>query len=363
MTIDFNVLKNLVDVNSWTQNKEGVDRNGLMMMDLFETLGLSAQRFTRSTVGDHWLFSSEYDAGKSRVLLLGHLDTVFSPNTFEGFSEDSEWVYGPGVCDMKGGNFVAWSALCNVNHECKGIKNIDVLLVSDEETGSDDSKTLTTELAKNYDLCLDFEAAGKNHEVVIGRKGVATFTMKLTGKAAHAGNHYQDGINANVAAAKLLLALTDLTDLSLGTTVNVGQIKGGIGANTISPNSELKVEVRFTQKSERDRVFAEINAFSEFPWVPNIEIELSGGLQRDVMMPTPEQAELLAHFERVLGYPLLTEMRGGVSDANTVAAVGVPTLDGFGPFGDGDHTVKERANKASFQKRINEVTKILLSYQ
>ena len=249
---------------------------------------------------------------------------------------------------------------CDRLHQTFGaIHNIDMLLVSDEETGSDDSKFLTMELASQYDACLVFEAAGENNEVVIARKGVATIYLDFSGKAAHAGNKYSEGRNANLAAAKMLIALTELTDLEAGTTVNVGKISGGIGANTISPKATLAVEFRFTCASERDRILSTIDDLVANPSVEGVTVTMSGGLQRDVMESTEKQQALLSEIEGVLGYPLPTEKRGGVSDANTASSSGVPTLDGFGPFGDGDHTVHERASKASFKQRIDEVTKIL----
>jgi glutamate carboxypeptidase len=93
--------------------------------------------------------------------------------------------------------------------------------------------------------------------------------------------------------------------------------------------------------------------------VLGVNATLSGGIQRDVMQPTLAQADFIDQITAVLGYPLKTEQRGGVSDANIIAATGVPTLDGFGPYGDGDHTIHERASKSSFKRRINEVSKIL----
>lgn len=363
MSIDFSYLKQLVEINSWTKNKIGVDRNGQLMKTWYQSLDFKTTIFQRDGVGDHLLFESQHIEGKPRLLLLGHLDTVFPPGSFERFCEDEDWIYGPGVCDMKGGNFVALKALQQIYKTYGKIQNIDVLLVSDEETGSDDSKFVTTELASRYNACLDFEAAGCDHEVVIARKGVATLTIELTGVAAHAGNHYIDGKNANVAAAKLLLALTDLTDLSVGTTVNVGKLEGGIGANTISPHATLQVEARFTQPEERDRALEQIHYLAHEQWVEGVTVKVSGGLQRDVMASNEAQLQLVADISQLLGYPLKTEHRGGVSDANVMAAAGVPTLDGFGPFGDGDHTVNERARKSSFVRRIEEVRLILQSYQ
>lgn len=362
LTIDFAELAQIININSHTKNKAGVDASHALFNQWMQTLGYEVHTHERENIGDHVHFVSPKKEGK-KILLLGHQDTVFPPGTFDEFREDDEWIYGPGVCDMKGGNYVALCALRHVKEQLGAIHNIDMLMVSDEETGSDDSKFLTQKVGADYDYCLVFEAAGVDHEVVTARKGVATFFIDLGGKAAHAGNHYTDGINANLAAAHLTVALTQLTDLDSGTTVNVGKIEGGRSANTISPHASLVVEARFTQATERERI---LTAFEQDNLTPlcnlaGIRLSVSGGLQRDVMLPSPEQTELLAHIENVLGAPLKTEQRGGVSDANTISAVGVATLDGFGPFGDGDHTVLERASKASFGRRIHEVGQILLS--
>lgn len=356
--MDFKELASIIELNSHTGNKSGVDENGLIFVHWMESLGYQTERYRREIIGDHLRFVSPKRDGR-KILLLGHLDTVFPAGSFEQFREDDEWIYGPGVCDMKGGNWVALNALRNVHRQRGAIHNIDMLLVSDEETGSDDSKMLTAKLAKEYDSCLVFEAAGENSEVVISRKGVATLFFDFVGKAAHAGNKYSEGCNANLVAAKMLIAMTEMTNLELGTTVNVGKMSGGIGANTVSPHANLVVEFRFTQGNERDRILTAIDHLLENLVMPGVTVTVSGGVQRDVMECSEAQQELLKEIEQLLGYALPTEKRGGVSDANVAASVGVPTLDGFGPFGDGDHTIHERASKASFEQRINEVTRIL----
>lgn len=355
---DFTELKSIIEVNSYTGNKSGVDKINDMYNVWMQELGFEITVHKREDIGDHVHYTSEKTDG-FKLLLLGHQDTVFPPDTFEKFREDDEWIYGPGVCDMKGGNYIAVKALRNIKEKYGKIQNIDVLMVSDEETGSDDSKALTKELVVNYDACLVFEAAGKDHDVVIARKGIATWHIKLEGKAAHAGNHYTDGCNANLAAAQMLIDLTKLTDIEKGTTVNVGKIKGGIGANTISPEATLIVEARFTQSEERDRVLPAFEKIASKSTVEGVKTSFTGGLQRDVWQPFEKQAQLVAQIEEILGDKLVLEKRGGVSDANVVGSMGVPTLDGWGPYGHGDHTIHECALKSSFIRREDEVTKIL----
>ncbi len=354
---NYDELKSIIEINSWTKNKEGVDKNGEIFSKWMEALGYTTQRHPRVEIGDHLHFKAPHSTGK-RLLLLGHLDTVFPPGSFESFSEDREWIYGPGVCDMKGGNYVALSALRNIYEKYGKIHNIDMLLVSDEETGSDDSKVLSAEIAKAYDYCMVFEAAGKHDEVVTGRKGVGTFFIDIEGKAAHAGNHYSDGADANLEAAQKLIALAALTDLEKQTTVNVGKMHGGIGANTISPKAHLTFELRYTTTEERDRVLEAIDEIVAHNYVEGTTSTLSGGIQRDVMQPSPEQALFVEHINRLCNITLPTEKRGGVSDANIVSSQGIATLDGWGPYGDGDHTIHERASKKSFEERIALVSEI-----
>ena len=355
-------LQTLCAINSYTQNKSGVDKVAKQMQTWLEPLGFETKIFARETIGDHYLFESKKVPGE-RILLLGHNDTVFPLGVFESFDEDKFWVYGPGVCDMKGGNIVALEALKELYKKNKEISNIDFFLVSDEESGSDDSKALTLELAKKYDYCFVFEAAGENLEVVTGRKGVGTYTITITGKAAHAGVRYAEGINANLEASYKLQELTKLTNLTLATTVNVGKISGGIGANTISPKCDLLLEIRYTSEQERDRLLAALEKITNTSYVEGTRAILSGLIQRDVMEPNEAQKQFIQKLEKISGHKLPTEQRGGVSDANHVASCGVVTLDGFGPFGDGDHTTSERALKSSFVDRIDLMRKIFEFHQ
>lgn len=345
-------LKTVVQINSYTKNKTGVDEVGKCFDKWLQDLGFKTEIFERELIGSHRYYTSKHKKNSKRLLLLGHLDTVFPPNKFDDYSEDDTWVYGPGVCDMKGGNIVALAALRELYEKNIEINNIDMLLVSDEESGSDDSKHLTAKLAENYDYCFVYEAAGEKLEVVTGRKGVGTFFLNIEGKAAHAGNHYAKGHDANLEASYKLQELVKLTDLSKGTTVNVGTIEGGIGANTISPHANLVFELRYQNIQERDRVLSSVDKIVNKSYVSGTISHLRGGIQRDVMQTSENSLKLVKTIERITGVHLKSEERGGVSDANVVSSVGVITLDGFGPYGDGDHTVNERASKDSFESRI-----------
>ena len=356
-------LKKIVNINSYTQNKAGVDKVGKIMSTWLEELGFETQLHPRELLGDHRLHVTPKEENLPNILLLGHNDTVFPAGYFESFSEDDEYIYGPGVCDMKGGNVVALEALRNLYKQNNKITNIDFLLVSDEETGSDDSSVLTSSIAQNYDYCFVFEAAGPNLEIVTGRKGVGRYEIKIEGKAAHAGTSYLKGINANLEGAYKHVEYAKLIDFSQGTIVNVGKFEGGIGLNTVSPHCEMMMEFRFTSEKEKNRIITEVEKITNHSYVEGTKSVANCVIQRNVMEENEKQYELIKMIENLTNEKLNTEKRGGVSDANVVASKGTTTLDGFGPFGDGDHTKKERALKSSFTQRINMMTKVLSHFQ
>lgn len=356
-------LEKIVNINSYTQNKSGVDKVSNIMSSWLEEIGFTSNVYKREIVGDHILFTTNKKQNLKNILLLGHNDTVFPEGFFEGYSEDEQYIYGPGVCDMKGGNIVALESLRNIYKKNGQIYNIDFMLVSDEETGSDDSSLVTSKIAKDYDYCFVFEAAGQNLELVTARKGVGRYVINIEGKAAHAGTSYEKGINANLEAAYKLQEYSKLIDFDKGTIVNVGKIEGGMGINTVSPHCEMQMEFRFDTVQEKQRVIKEVERITKQSYVQGAKSKADCVIQRDVMEENSQQLEFIKLVEKLINEPIKVEKRGGVSDANIVAGQGVTTLDGFGPFGDGDHTKKERALKSSFTQRVDMMTKILDYFQ
>jgi len=356
--LDF--LTALVEVNSYTGNRDGVNRVGDTVRDVMVNLGFNETRFPRETIGDHRLFTRP-GPGK-RVLFSCHLDTVFPPDLgFDRCTVGDEVTTGPGVVDMKGGITVLLQTLIMLDRlRLRPPSVYSVMFSADEETGSEDARNLVEALAAAKDYGLVFECGGANGEVVSARKGVGTFRVDVEGRAAHAGNDYAQGVNANLEAAHKLVELQGLTDLGRGTTVNVGQMGGGIGANTISPNAFLVVDFRYAAPEEADRVVARLGEITAHAHVPGTVSRLSGRVQRPVMVETDATRAFVELVREVSGGAIAAEHRGGVGDANFIAAAGVPTLDGFGPVGGKDHTVEEFMLTRSLFDRIDLLGRVLL---
>jgi len=276
--MDFKELEKLINLDACTTDKASVDRNGEVYAKWLQALGFEVERYQREVIGDHLMFRSQRRPGP-RLLLLGHIDTCYSAPYSPRFTEDDQWIYGPGVCDMKGGNYVAVCALRNLQQQRGAIANIDFLLVSDAEGGSGDSHSLTAVLAREYDSCLVFGTAGSRHEVVTGRQGVAAYVIRLTGRSLQAGSLYTQHCNASQAAGWMASSLIALTDRDRGSFVSVARVGADEEEKSkASPTVELLLEVRYSSIPERERLLLDLSEVLDSSTLKLVDIEISGGI-------------------------------------------------------------------------------------
>ncbi len=293
----------------------------------------------RDGFGDH-LLARTPGVGKP-VLVAGHMDTVWDVGTLQTmpFRVDGEKAHGPGIYDMKAGSFMAFHAVRSILRQKVTTKRpITLLLTSDEEVGSPTSRALIEEEARKSCCVLITEPASPDGAVVTARKGVGRFEVKITGRAAHAGGNFQDGHSAIVELAHQILAINAMVDLKEGITTNVGPIQGGTRPNVIAQNAACEVDLRVMTAADGARL--EKMLLGLRPVNPDCTISVSGGMNRP---PFAEDVNVLALYERYsaiaheLGFEVAKQHRGGGSDGNFTAALGIPTLDGLGCPGAGAH--------------------------
>jgi len=283
--------------------------------------------------------------GGPRVLLLGHTDTVYPPGTLRTmpWREDRGRLSGPGVFDMKAGIVQALFALKALLARAPLPCAVTVLLVPDEEIGSPASRTLTERLALKSSAVLVLEpAAGATGACKTARKGVARYTVRVHGRASHAGLDFERGASAIVEAAHQVLAIGGLCRVAQGLTLNPGVIAGGTRPNVVAESAEIVVDVRFLTASQGARVDAGIRKLR--PHDPRCTLEILGGVERAPFVRSTATAKLYrmaAEAAERLGFELAETSVGGGSDGNLTAALGVPTLDGLGAVGDGAHASTE----------------------
>jgi len=281
------------------------------------------------------------------VLVSGHLDTVWDHGTLAAsmpWKVEGERAYGPGIYDMKAGSFLAFHALREILRQ--GIETrspVTLLLTPDEEVGSPTSRDIIEREAAGCSAVLIPEPAGNpGGACVTARKGVGRFEARIEGVSAHAGGNWSEGRSAVVALAELIRKVHAMTDLAAGTTTNVAPVWGGTRSNVIPPEAGCRIDLRVADAAAAERMEREILALAGS--ADGITIAVTGGMNRPSFAENPdilnlyERARALA---REAGYELPKQHRGGGSDGNFTAAMGIPTLDGLGCTGAGAHAPNE----------------------
>ncbi len=384
------LLKEIVEINSGSRNSPGIDSVGKILSARLIKLGFKEEFIpvkseTADVAGEKKIQTSGphrilKKAGKGKkVLLMGHLDTVFEPESgflkFIRFVEaPGDSAIGPGTGDMKGGLVVIIFALEALD-KAGFLKNKDVTVFfnGDEETGSKTSKDEIFAEAKRADYCLNFEE-GRDLPyggIVVARKGTASATITCRGRAAHAGNQHYLGINAAVELSQKLLELSKLSDYKRGITASPGVIDLGPFAksNRVPDFARAEVDFRYLDPADTSYLRAKVEeicrqVYLRNPWTKEeAKTELDFEFNFPPMRPDDARyrwaGEVLA-LARLLEVPAGVKGSAGGADASIAALAGCMTLDALGPIGGASHTTDEWVHLTSLPDRAK-LTAVILS--
>jgi glutamate carboxypeptidase len=344
-------IRELVEIESPSDSKAAVDRMSDAVTEKFAALGGEIKIHLVKDFGNHLQVDFPGDSTSKPVLLLGHYDTVYPLGTLATMPcrITRDKLTGPGVLDMKSGIALMLHALAALQdwhiEGWRGVlpRPVTVLLVSDEEVGSDSSRAITESLAKKSAAVLVLEPSyGFQGAVKTARKGVGDYFLKVTGKASHAGLDFQRGANAIVELARQIEKISGFTDLQKGLTVNIGIVAGGTRTNVVPSDASARIDVRIARIKDAAGVDKKMRALR--PFNRKCKIEVTGGINRPPMERTAGVAALFKQAKAIageLGWKLGEAAVGGGSDGNFTAALGIPTLDGLGGVGDGAHASHE----------------------
>ena len=358
----------LVDVNSFTDNPTGGRKVGSMLRDLFTLGGVEASVRESERYADHLIFRTQPKApNKNAIALVGHLDTVFPPGTFEGYRRDGELARGPGVLDMKGGLVIIAFALKAIAATVglDRLPPLRIVIVADEEVGSPEGQAIITAAIAGSAACLVFEAGRKEDLIITRRKGTGGMAAVAHGKAAHAGANHKDGHNAIWALARFVDRVQSLTDYDRGITLNVGKVTGGQGKNTVPDLAEAAIDLRFTSNADGQKLVLDVHRAAALAAesVAGTRIELQGGVARAPLERTDRSAALMAEYAACARASGLgggeAALIGGGSDASTSSAIGIPSIDGLGPRGSGFHTKDELIEVATLVPKAQALARFL----
>lgn len=360
------LLKRLVTIESPSTEKEAVDRLVQMIGGELALLGAELQVIKQAQFGDQLVARWNSTLDQAGILLLCHMDTVFASGTLAQMPllEKDGRLFGPGVYDMKAGIAIALTAIRVLRQEKQfPMRPVTLLLTSDEEVGSDVSQAFIETLARQAELVLCLEPALPDGSLKTARKGTGEMEIITYGKAAHAGGDHDKGRNAIEELAHHILAAQRLTDYAKGTTVNVGKIRGGTRTNVVPDEAHAWVDFRVMLPEETQRLADWAAAIQ--PVIPGTRLEVKFSVNRP---PMPRDATMVATFLRAqqiahrLGLQVGEGSTGGASDANFVAPLGVPVLDGLGAIGDGAHSEREYVEINSLPERAALLAGLLVGW-
>ncbi len=349
-------IRELVEIESPSDDKAAVDRLSEVVAQKFAALGGSVRIHRANDFGNHLQVDFAGGSSGKPVLLLGHYDTVYSMGTLGKMPcrVEGDKLTGPGVLDMKSGIALMLGAIAALRDEHGKLpRPATVLLVSDEEVGSDSSRAITESLAKKAAAVLVLEPSyGFEGAVKTARKGVGEYAIKVIGRSSHAGLDFEKGVNAISELARQIEKVSQFTDLKKGLTVNVGIVSGGSRTNVVPAEAVAQVDVRIARMKDAAGIDKKMRGLR--PFNRQCRLEISGGINRPPMERTAGVAALYAKAVGIaggLGWKLSEASVGGGSDGNFTAGMGIPTLDGLGGVGDGAHAVHEHILISALPRR------------
>ena len=348
-------LEAMVNTDCGSYSPDGVNRIADAVADSLGELGATVERVPHpdGTLGD--LVIGRLAGEGPRLLLIGHMDTVFDDGTAAArpFRVDADRALGPGTSDMKGGLLAGLHAVAALQALAMRPR-LTFVANPDEEIGSPFSTPHIRTLAPEHDAALVLECARANGDIVSSRKGVADLHLRFHGRAAHAGVEPEKGRSAVLAASRAVVALHDLNGRWPGVTVNAGVIEGGTRPNVVAADCLVKLDVRGVHADEFGAAQAAVAQVVAEPAVDGVTTETERIAFHPPMEPSSANvrlAELAVAIAGELRFELRHTATGGASDANTTSAAGLPTLDGLGPIGGDDHSADEWLDLSSVVPR------------
>ncbi|MGD6831794.1 M20 family metallopeptidase [Sutcliffiella halmapala] len=340
------LIEKLVNIDSGTYVKEGIDRVGAILKKEYEKLGFTVEVREEEKYGNN-LIVQHRDAIDPKIILVAHMDTVFPLGTAaeRPFRIEGDRAYGPGVVDMKSSQVELLYAIKALQQSgSESYKNMLIILNSDEEVGSPTSRPLIEEKSQGKEYALIMEPARKDGSLVSARRGGGSYTVIVKGKAAHSGIEPQKGRSAIQELAHKVIQLNALSDYEKGISVNVGLIEGGSSINTIPPIAIAHVDIRISEIHQAKYLEEKIKEICATTDVSGTQIILKGSISRPPMEKNKQTQSLLHLIEEVgkeIGLQVFDTATGGGSDASFTSATGVATVDGLGPVGGNAHSEDE----------------------
>jgi glutamate carboxypeptidase len=350
------LLETLVNTDSGSYDKQGVDAVGAHIQTFLREQGIAAEIAPDEKFGDA-ITATVGHGGNRPILLMGHRDTVFPKGepTRRPFKIEGDRAYGPGVADMKAGLVINCFVLAAIKKFGGAPAPIMALFTGDEEIGSPFSRPVIEQHARAARVCFNSEPGRALGAAVTGRKGGVFMRFEIIGKAAHSGVNFEAGISAINELAHKTLALHALSDPKNGITLNVGVVSGGQTVNTVAPWAKGQVDLRFITPQQRAEMMTKVEAVMAKSFVPGTSARLEITGEFVPLVETPDGKVLYEHYAaglKELGIGETSALfTGGCADSGFASATGTPTICAVGPVGGRAHSPDEYMEVETFVPR------------
>jgi glutamate carboxypeptidase len=363
------MLREMVDTDSGSYNKPGIDAVGAIVQRFMANQNIPVETMRQQKHGDCLRASVPWDgpAGNAggNIVLMGHRDTVFPDGEAQRrpFTIRDGVAYGPGVADMKAGLVMNCFVLAAFAKFGGSPAPLVGLFTGDEEIGSPEGRAVIEAEAKRARAVFNSEPGRVSGNVVTGRKGGVFMQFRITGKAAHSGGAFTEGISAIEELARKIQAIHALTDLDRGITLNVGLVRGGQSVNTVAPWAEGEIDLRYVNPADKDDIMARIGAIMARSDVAGTKTELTIKGEFLPLTQSPSAKKLFEIYVSAAadtGFSTDGEFTGGCADSGFTAAMGAPTICAVGPVGGKAHSPDEFLNLDSLTQRAQACARAIL---
>lgn len=350
-------LRRVSVIDHGTGNIEGNQQVIDLMTEVFSTMDISVEYPENPSWGKHVVARIKPENSTGKIILNSHLDTVFKPGDAAAhpFRIEGDYAYGLGIADCIGGFVVSCYAV-KIMQEANLLPQKEIVMIynSDEEIGSPNGRLLFKKEAEDAEMAFVFEPAREENGILTYRKGVASCSIDVTGKEAHAGLKYTEGRSATIELAHQILALNAMNDPKKEMYYNVGPLTGGVGTGVVASHASAQAAVSPPDMKSYEKVCSDMKKLEENVMIDGCTVKTSV----ELIFPPMEHTEgnvrvfnLVREAGLQMGMDLPEQSSGGSSDACYFTTYGVPTVDALGPYMNDIHTFNERLLIPTIQQK------------
>ncbi|WP_052256820.1 M20 family metallopeptidase [Salinicoccus sp. YB14-2] len=363
-----NLLEKIVKTESYTEDKDGVEKVADIIHDFLVSEGVNVRKYENVDYGPHLIADIKGDIDRT-IVVMGHMDTAHPDGTLAEFpwKETEDRLHGPGVSDMKSGlTTMMFATIALSKTGVENFPNIKLIFTPEEEKGSPITKKFLSQNLNDIDAVFNLEAGRPDGSIINERKGSAHLKLEIKGKASHSGAFYDEGISANDELSYKMIKIKKLMEEYEDLTINFGLIKGGVSNNIVSPEAMATLHLGFWKQEDFDNVYSDIKNIVDESYIEGTKSTIEGSIGIYPMERSESADSLISvvlETSDALNLDIEAKSTKGASDAGITSFLGIPSVCAMGPVGGKWHTHDEYMEKNSYVERTRLLAYSIMNLQ